>query len=56
MRRAHTFDLLDVPTMVRGPKLTSPYAPTGGYRYDGLYAVEDRWEDRGKAGLFESEG
>ena len=37
--------------VVRGPKLTSPYAPTGGYRYDGLYAVEDYWEDRGKAGF-----
>ena len=37
--------------VVRGPKLTSPYAPTGGYRYDGLYAIEDYWEDRGKAGF-----
>lgn len=37
--------------VIRGPKLKSPFAPTNGYRYDGLYAVEDHWQDRGKAGF-----
>lgn len=37
--------------VIRGPKLKSPYAPAGGYRYDGQYAVEDYWQDRGKSGF-----
>jgi len=31
--------------------LKSLYAPAAGYRYDGLYFVEDYWEDTGKAGF-----
>src|SRR5262245_57814287 len=27
--------------VIRGPKLKSPYKPASGYRYDGLYTVED---------------
>ncbi|ORX41032.1 PUA-like domain-containing protein [Kockovaella imperatae] len=29
--------------VIRGFKLDSPYAPLGGYRYDGLYTVEKAW-------------
>jgi len=27
----------------------SPYSPSKGYRYDGLYLVDDYWQDRGRA-------
>jgi hypothetical protein len=27
--------------VVRGVNLESPYAPRGGYRYDGLYLIDD---------------
>jgi putative restriction endonuclease len=37
--------------VARGPRLKSLYAPAAGYRYDGLYFVEDYWEDTGKAGF-----
>jgi len=33
--------------VIRGYKLQSPYAPKEGYRYDGLYAVEKAWMERG---------
>jgi putative restriction endonuclease len=32
----------------RGPKLDSPYAPSGYYRYDGLYIIDECWEEKGK--------
>jgi len=35
--------------VVRGSNLDSPYAPEAGYRYDGLYAVEEFWEETGKS-------
>lgn len=31
--------------VVRGYKLRSPYAPAHGYRYDGLYLVEECWQE-----------
>lgn len=31
--------------VTRGYKLRSGYAPTSGYRYDGLYRVEDCWQE-----------
>ena len=37
--------------MVRGSRLESPYAPSSGYRYDGLYRVEDAWSETGKSGF-----
>jgi len=37
--------------VIRGPKLKSEFAPTSGYRYDGLYYVEDHWQERGRAGF-----
>lgn len=37
--------------VLRGPELKSPFAPAVGYRYDGLYAVTDVWQDIGKAGF-----
>jgi len=33
--------------VIRGFKLDSPYAPSEGYRYDGLYTVEKAWMERG---------
>jgi putative restriction endonuclease len=36
--------------VIRGPKLKSPFRPPQGYRYDGLYRVEDHWLDRGRSG------
>jgi putative restriction endonuclease len=35
--------------VVRGPDANSPYAPPSGYRYDGLYAVDDYWAERGRS-------
>lgn len=35
--------------MIRGFKLDSPYAPSQGYRYDGLYVVEKAWMAEGLA-------
>ncbi len=37
--------------VIRGPKLQSQFAPDGGYCYDGLYRVEDHWQERGRSGL-----
>lgn len=37
--------------MLRGSKLKSPYAPTAGYRYDGLYFIERYWFETGKHGF-----
>lgn len=36
--------------VIRGATLESPYAPKAGYRYDGLYYVEDLWNDTGRPG------
>ncbi|KAJ3864761.1 PUA-like domain-containing protein [Lentinula novae-zelandiae] len=33
--------------VIRGFKSTSNYAPTEGYRYDGLYTVESAWMQKG---------
>jgi len=33
--------------VIRGYKLSSPYAPMEGYRYDGLYIVEKAWMEQG---------
>jgi putative restriction endonuclease len=38
--------------VVRGARLHSRYAPTTGYRYDGLYTVTDYWRDRGRSGFY----
>jgi putative restriction endonuclease len=34
----------------RGANLDSAYAPAGGYRYDGLYRIDDCWSERGADG------
>ncbi len=36
--------------VIRGASHTSRYAPSMGYRYDGLFRVEDFWRDTGKSG------
>lgn len=37
--------------VIRGPKaLRSQDVAVGGYRYDGLYRVDDHWHNRGKSG------
>jgi putative restriction endonuclease len=38
--------------VIRGATHQSPYSPTTGYCYDGLYRVEDYWRDRGRSGFF----
>jgi putative restriction endonuclease len=37
--------------LIRGSGLDSPFAPADGYRYDGLYCVDDHWHERGRAGF-----
>jgi putative restriction endonuclease len=37
--------------VVRGHALGGGYAPKEGYRYDGLYWVEDHWKETGKSGF-----
>jgi putative restriction endonuclease len=32
--------------VIRGSELHSPFAPPNGYRYDGLFYVDDHWHDR----------
>lgn len=45
--------LLELPIrVIRGASLRSSYALAQGYRYDGLYRVEDYWQERGKAGHY----
>ena len=36
--------------VIRGARQQSPYAPEAGYRYDGLYSVDEYWREVGKAG------
>jgi putative restriction endonuclease len=44
--------LLGLPVrVIRGSKLVSSYAPESGYRYDGLYRVDDYWRQRGRSGF-----
>ena len=38
--------------VIRGARQHSPYAPEAGYRYDGLYSVDDYWREVGKAGFY----
>ncbi|KAJ7910533.1 PUA-like domain-containing protein [Mycena leptocephala] len=37
--------------VVRGPDPLNPWAPTNGYRYDGLYSVTEAWEEKGRSGF-----
>lgn len=37
--------------VVRGFELNSPFAPERGYRYDGLYFVDEVWEETGRSGF-----
>src|SRR5918998_1598099 len=37
--------------VIRGAALGSPYAPRSGYRYDGLYLVDDFWQEVGRSGF-----
>ena len=37
--------------VIRGARHPSSYAPPWGYRYDGLYRVEDYWCETGKSGF-----
>ncbi|MBY3504013.1 MULTISPECIES: YDG/SRA domain-containing protein [Rhizobium/Agrobacterium group] len=37
--------------VIRGANLGSDFAPSAGYRYDGLYRVESHWAERGLAGF-----
>ena len=36
---------------MRGPNPDSEYAPTSGYRYDGLYYIDSYWQERGRSGF-----
>jgi putative restriction endonuclease len=47
-----TNKLLGLPVrVVRGARHHSRYSPSVGYRYDGLYAVDDYWRERGRSGF-----
>jgi putative restriction endonuclease len=37
--------------VIRGENLDPPYAPPSGYRYDGLYMVDDYWQGEGRSGF-----
>lgn len=37
--------------VIRGAHRGSAYAPQTGYRYDGLFLVQDVWRERGRSGL-----
>jgi putative restriction endonuclease len=37
--------------VIRGASLDSVYAPRNGYRYDGLYLVDDYWQAEGSSGF-----
>jgi len=37
--------------VIRGATNDSPYAPSSGYRYDGLFLVDAYWSDRGTSGF-----
>ena len=37
--------------VIRGEGHDSSHAPTTGYRYDGLYLVDDYWQERGRSGF-----
>ena len=37
--------------VIRGANLDSIYAPRSGYRYDGLYLVDDYWQADGRSGF-----
>jgi putative restriction endonuclease len=37
--------------VIRGVNLDSIYAPPSGYRYDGLYLVDDYWQAKGRSGF-----
>jgi len=37
--------------VIRGEGHESRYSPSTGYRYDGLYLIDDYWQDRGRAGF-----
>ena len=36
--------------VIRGAKNPGPYGPKIGFRYDGLYGIEDYWSAKGNAG------
>lgn len=38
--------------VIRGSTHQSDYSPSTGYSYDGLYQVEDYWQERGRAGYY----
>ncbi|HEV8715717.1 MAG TPA: YDG/SRA domain-containing protein [Candidatus Binatia bacterium] len=47
-----TNKLLGLPVrVIRGARHYPPYSPAVGYRYDGLYAVDDCWRERGRSGF-----
>lgn len=37
--------------IIRGWKLDSPFRPTSGYRYDGLFRIAAFWQERGRDGF-----
>ncbi len=37
--------------VIRGSGHNSPYSPATGYRYDGLYLVDDYWHEPGRSGF-----
>ncbi|UHG90058.1 YDG/SRA domain-containing protein [Spirosoma oryzicola] len=38
--------------VIRGYNHNSPYSPSVGYRYDGLYRVDSYWREKGLSGFF----
>lgn len=48
---AHNASLGNPIRVTRGHQLSSPFAPTQGYRYDGLYRIDDYWSEKGRDGF-----
>jgi putative restriction endonuclease len=47
-----TSHLRELPVrVIRGARLQSLYAPPTGYRYDGLYRVDNYWQEHGRSGF-----
>ncbi|MFC1942851.1 YDG/SRA domain-containing protein [Chloroflexota bacterium] len=48
---AHNASLGNPIRVTRGHKLDSPFSPAQGYRYDGLYRIDDYWSEKGRDGF-----
>ncbi|MFC1914889.1 YDG/SRA domain-containing protein [Chloroflexota bacterium] len=48
---AHNASIGNPIRVIRGHQLHSPFAPSKGYRYDGLYRIDNYWSEQGRDGF-----